>query len=85
VVCPLCGTSLELSRASRTVAALCGVVGAGVAVHVVSILSAKGTWALTVLGAVLGYGIASALVLYFLADLVVQPKTLAAHFPQTHK
>lgn len=85
LVCPSCWTPLELSRASRTLAALCGLGGAGWALEVVSSLSVRGTWALGVLAAVLGYGIAAAFVLYFLADLVVQPKALAGHFPQTHK
>jgi len=85
LVCPSCGTPLELSRASRTLGALCGLVGAAKAVQVLAGLNIRGTWALGVCAAVLGYAIVAALVLYFLADLVVQPKTPASHFPQTHK
>jgi hypothetical protein len=85
VVCPSCAALLELSRASRTLAALCGLVGGAWAVQVVASLKVRGTWALGVLAATLGYGVVSALVLYFLADLVVQPKAPAVHFPQTHR
>ncbi|HTC42003.1 MAG TPA: hypothetical protein VK703_10545 [Candidatus Acidoferrales bacterium] len=81
LTCPSCGTPLELSRASRVLGAACGLAVAFVAAHAVWDLSLKGRWALPVLAAILGYGIASALVLYFLADLVVQPKPphMAAH------
>jgi len=85
VVCPSCGTPLELSRASRALAALCGLIGGFMGAEELAGVSVRGAWALGLLGAVLGYGIAAAVVLYFLADLVVQPKTLVGHFPQTHK
>jgi hypothetical protein len=85
VLCPSCRTELELSRASRVLGAFCGLAGAVAGVQVISALSTRGTWALDVLGAVLGYGMVSAVVLYFLADLVVQPRMPAGHFPQTHK
>lgn len=85
VVCPSCGTPLELSRASRVLAALGGLIGAYVGAGVVSGVSVRGEWALGPLAAMLGYGIAAAVVLYFLADLVVQPKTPARHYPQIHK
>jgi hypothetical protein len=85
VVCPSCGTPLEVSRASRVLAALCGLIGGYVGAKVVASVSVRGAWALELLGAVLGYGIAAAVVLYFLADLVVQPKTPVGYFPQTHK
>jgi len=86
LTCPSCRASLEISRASRVLAALCGVlVGYAAASHVVSEISATGRWVFGVLGALLGYGIVSAVVLYFVADLVVQRKPPVGHFPHSHK
>jgi hypothetical protein len=85
LVCPSCRTPLELSRASRVLGAFFGLLAAAGAVHVASGLSVMGRWSFELLAAVLGYGLVSALVVYFLADLVVQPKPSASHFPQTHK
>jgi LSD1 subclass zinc finger protein len=85
MVCPSCRSPLEVSRASRVLVALCGVIGGYAGTELVAAVSVRGGWALGVLAAVVGYGIASATVLYFLSDLVVQPKSPAGHFPQTHK
>ncbi|MGB2662989.1 MAG: hypothetical protein WAK48_03225 [Candidatus Acidiferrum sp.] len=74
LTCPSCGTPLELSRTTRVLGAACGFVAAFVAAQAVWDLSLKGRWALLVVAAILGYGIASAMVLCFLADLVVQPR-----------
>ncbi|MGB7731885.1 MAG: hypothetical protein WBL50_27970 [Candidatus Acidiferrum sp.] len=74
LTCPSCGAPLELSRASRVLGAVCGLAAAFVAAHVAWDLSLRSRWALPVVAAILGYGIASALVLYFLADLLVQPR-----------
>ncbi len=81
LTCPSCATPLELSRASRVLGAAAGLTAAFVAAHAVWDLSVKGRWALPVVAATLAYGIAAALVVYFLADLVVQPKPphLGAH------
>jgi hypothetical protein len=72
LACSSCHAALELSRASRVAGAFgglfCGFL-AGPVMHSAS----EGGWALPVAGAVVAYGLGSALVLYFLADLVVQP------------
>jgi hypothetical protein len=41
-------------------------------------------WLLPLVEAVFAYGIASALTLFFLADLVVRPKQPSSSFPQAH-
>jgi hypothetical protein len=81
LACPSCGTPLELSRASRVLGAASGLLAAFLAAHAVWDLSPRGRWALPPVAAILGYGIASAVALYFLADLVVQPRPthMAAH------
>jgi hypothetical protein len=65
--------------------AVLGLAAGFVAAHVVFDSSATGRWLLPMIGAILAYGVASALTLYYLSDLVVQPKAPAGHFPQTHK
>jgi hypothetical protein len=85
LLCPSCHTPLEISRSSRVLSAIAGLLAGFVAVHVVLRVSTTGRWAIPMVGAVLAYAIASALLLFFLADLVVQPKPPASHFPQAQK
>jgi len=85
LVCPSCRAPLELSRASRVLSAVAGLLAGFAAVRMVLAVATTGRWALPMVGAVLAYGLASALVLFFLCDLVVQPKPPVGHFPQTHK
>jgi len=83
LICPSCHSALELSRSSRVTAALLGLVVAYAATHL-AISAFRGTaWFLAVVVAVLGYGLGSALFLFFLSDLVVRPKPHAT-FPQIH-
>jgi len=84
LVCPSCRTPLEISRPSRVVGALGGLIAADIAGHEVFYLSSTGRWVLPMAAAILAYGIVSAIVLFFLADLVVQPKPAAGHSPQPH-
>ncbi|MGB9510936.1 MAG: hypothetical protein WBU20_04575 [Candidatus Acidiferrum sp.] len=85
VICPSCRTPLELSRASRVLGAWVGLLAAFAAIRTVPGTDKGINWVLPILAAVIAYGVASALVIYFLADLVVLPKPSASHFPQTHK
>jgi hypothetical protein len=85
LTCPSCHTPLELSRASRVFSAGVGLLVALVTGNAISEASTNGGWFLVILGAVMGYGIASALMLYFLADLVVRTTPAVNHFPQPHK
>jgi len=85
LVCPSCRTPLEISRPSRVVGALGGLIAADIAGHEVFFLSSMGSrWVLPMAAAILAYGIGSAIVLFVLADLVVQPKPAAEHSLQPH-
>lgn len=85
LVCPSCHTPLEISRPSRVLAATVGLIAAYVAAQIVVLAAPSAAWFTSIVAAVLGYGLGSALVLYFLSDLVVRPKSEPAHFPQTHR
>jgi|SRR5271169_71857 len=84
LICPSCRAPLELSRASRVLSAFIGLSAGFVAAHGVLDITTTGRWALPMIGAILAYGVASALALVYLSDLVVQPKPPAVHFPQAH-
>jgi LSD1 subclass zinc finger protein len=83
--CPSCRTPLELSRASRVLSAAVGLTLAYGTANAVSSVSGTGGWVLPIAGAVVGFGVGSALTLYFLADLVVRTSPAVGHFPQPHK
>src|ERR1700687_4006631 len=85
LACPSCHTPLELSRSSRVLSTLVGLLAGFVTAHLVFDVTTTGRWALPMVGAVLAYAFASARLLYFVADLVVQPKPPAGHFPHSHK
>lgn len=85
LACPSCHTPLELSRSSRVLSSFVGLLAGFAAVHIVLRITTIGRWALPMVGAILAYALASALFLFFLADLVVLPKSPAAHFPHSHK
>jgi len=85
LTCPSCHTPLELSRATRVFSAAFGLLAAYLVANPASGSNAKGGWLWPVLASILGYGVGSALVVYFLADLTVRPSAAASYFPQPHK
>ena len=85
LACPSCHTPLELSRSSRVLGAMTGLVAGFAVVHLILNLSTRGRWALPMVGAILAYGLASAVFLFFVSDLVVPPRPSPRHFPQAHK
>jgi hypothetical protein len=78
--CPSCRASLELSRPSRVLDASVGLLAAFATASAVFRGSLPGAWAVGPLAAVLAFGAASALAVFFLPDLVVRPKE-AGSFP----
>jgi hypothetical protein len=85
LACPSCHTPLELSRSSRVLSAVVGLCAGFLAVHFVLDVSTTARWVLPMVGALLAYGFASALLLVFVSDLVVQPKPPAGHSPHSHR
>ncbi|MGB7846121.1 MAG: hypothetical protein WBL63_10935 [Candidatus Acidiferrum sp.] len=85
LACPSCRAPLELSRSSRVLSALAGLLAGFATVHLVLEVTTRGRWIFPMAGAVLTYALASALVLFFASDLVVQPKLSPGEFPQSHK
>lgn len=85
LACPSCHALLELSRSSRVLSALVGLLAGFALVHIVFDVSTTGRWALPMVGGILAYALTSALALFFLSDLVVQPKPPAGHSPHSHK
>lgn len=85
LVCPSCHAPLELSRSSRVLSAIIGLLAGFVVIHIVLQVSTTGRWVLPMVGAILAFALASAIVLLFLSDLVAQPRPPASHFPQSHK
>jgi hypothetical protein len=82
--CPSCHARLELSRPSRVLASIVGLLAGGAAVSRTIAGGIHGGWAFGLLLAVLSFGVGSVLVLFFLADLAVRPKP-APVFPHSHK
>lgn len=79
--CPTCHASLELSRPSRVLGAAVGLgTGLAAAEWTVS-ASVRGEWILAVVAGLLGCGIGSAVMLFFVSDLVVGPELETGKFP----
>jgi LSD1 subclass zinc finger protein len=85
LVCPSCRAPLELSRASRVLGAICGLIAGILTSRLMSTSSLPGKWALQVVAAVMAYVVGSTVALYFFSDLVVQPNPPAAQFPHPQK
>jgi hypothetical protein len=85
LACPSCHSPLELSRSSRVWSAFAGLLAGFAAVHIMLDITTTARWVLPMAGAVLAYAFASALLLFFVSDLVVQPKPAAGHFPHSHR
>ena len=85
LTCPSCHTPLEISRASRVLSALVGLAAGLLLAQTVMGLSIEGIWVLPMVAAILVYGLAAALVLFFASDLVVRPNPAVGHFPHAQK
>jgi hypothetical protein len=83
LVCPSCHTELELSRPSRVLAAVTGLLGGAAGASTVVTRGVHGGWALGVVAAVLAFGAAAALTLLLVSDVAVRPEVAAA-FPHPH-
>jgi hypothetical protein len=80
-VCAGCGQHLEVSEASRVLAATAGIAGGYFALGAAPSLHSTLGWAVPVLFALLAYGCISALVLMATADLRLIPGPLRQAAP----
>jgi len=84
LACPSCHAQLELSRPSRVLDALVGLLAGFLAASAVFRGGVRGAWALGVPAAVLAFGFGSALLVFVFSDLVVRPKE-ARPFPRPRR
>lgn len=80
VDCPHCGRALELSRPSRLLASLLGLLGAWFAFHYSSGGQGPLGWAVPLVASILAFGVVSPIFLMLHADLVVRPEGGAEPF-----
>jgi len=85
LVCPACHVHLEISRPSRLLGSAVGLLTALAATHLAHSVTSTAEWALPLASAVFGFGLGSALILFFLCDLVVRLKPLSAGFPHSQQ
>jgi hypothetical protein len=79
--CRACHAALEVSRGSRVIAALAGLVVAFVAVSFADRISETAEWSFQVVAGCVAFAVGTAAWLFFSADLVVRPK---AEVPVSH-
>ncbi len=82
--CPACHATLEVSRSSRVLASLVGILAAFVVVHLGGRVSGTAGWTLPIVAAVMAFGICAALVLFVFSELAVRPKISPTVFPHIH-
>lgn len=78
IVCPGCGKTLELSRPSRWLSALLGLVAGWVAFRLTRGAGGALGWVLPMVTSILAYATVSPLFLMLTADLVVKREQLYA-------
>jgi hypothetical protein len=83
ITCPTCRSSLELSRQSRLLDSLFGVLVALFVFHL-PFPHTGANWVLRLLATVFAFCLGSALLLFFAADIVVRPSPLSTPFPHSH-
>ena len=81
VICPACHAQLELSRSSRVLGSLVGILAALLAFHSLHTSNPLTNWTLPILAAILAFSFASALALFLASDLVVHPQPISVTFP----
>lgn len=84
VDCPACHAALEVSRGSRVLASFVGILAAFAAVHLGGQASGTAGWTLPIVGAIVSFGVCSAVVLILFSELAVRPKITPAAFPHIH-
>jgi hypothetical protein len=85
LACPACHAALEISRPSRLLGSGGGLVAAVAASHLARSITPIAPWISPLAAAMLGFGLGSALLLFFICDLVVRPKVLPGRNPHSHQ
>jgi hypothetical protein len=83
LTCPACRTPLELSRYSRLLGSLVGVLAALLVFHL-PLPHTGANWVLRPLAAILAFGVGACLLLFLVADLVVRPAPSSTPFPHPY-
>ncbi len=83
ITCPTCQSPLELSRQSRLLDSLLGFVLALFVFHL-PLPHTGANWILRLVAAFLAFCLASTLLLFFAADIVVRPSPVSSPFPHPH-
>lgn len=74
IVCPGCGKTLEVSRPSRLLGGLVGLLAAWLVFRLTSHSEGTLAWVLPMVYAIVAYAVASPVFLMLTADLVVKPE-----------
>lgn len=85
IECPTCRAPLELSRYTRIVVGVGGIAGAMIAAYLTPGAFSGGFWVTRMVGAILGYGVASAVCAGLAGDLDVRPTDAPTAFPHPAK
>ena len=80
ITCPTCRSPLELSRQSRLLDSLVGLLVALFVFHM-HLPHTGANWVLCPVATILAFCFGSALLVFFAADLVVRPSPLSTSFP----
>lgn len=80
VVCPTCHAQLELSRSSRILGSLVGVMAALLTFYWLHPANRLTNWTLPMVAAILAFAFTSALALFLASDLVVRPQPASVTF-----
>ena len=83
--CPACHASLELSRFTRIFGGFGGITGALMVLYLGQRILHGWFWAMPVVAAILGFGLASALSVLVAGDFALRARPTATTFPHPKK
>lgn len=84
LVCPACRAELELSRPTRLLSSIGGILAGMAVFHLTHAAYLAARWFWPIVAALLTFGLTSAFVLLVASDLVVRPHSPSSAFPHAH-
>ena len=84
VDCPACHAALEVSRGSRVLASVVGILAVFAAVRLGGQAGGTTGWTLPIVAAIVSFGVCSAVVLILFSELAVRAKISPTAFPHIH-